>query len=94
MPSAGRPLGVFPESTYKASALNFAAGEALLLCTDGIIEAGSASGDEYGIDRLAASFAAARGSARVMAGQVYEAVASFQDMRLIDDDVTFLVVER
>jgi serine phosphatase RsbU (regulator of sigma subunit) len=93
MPSAGRPLGVFPESTYAATALSFAPGEALLLCTDGIIEAGSADDSEYGIERLAASFAEARGPARVMAGQVYEAVASFQDMRLIDDDVTFLIVE-
>ncbi|MCZ7558298.1 MAG: serine/threonine-protein phosphatase [Bacteroidia bacterium] len=93
-PAAGRPLGVFTHSTYQASRLDFRQEDVLLLCTDGIIEAGNADGNEYGLGRLSASFAAARGSAQDIAGQLYQAVASFQDMRLIDDDVTFLVVER
>ncbi len=91
--ASGRPLGVFPDSQYDVSESVFLPGETLLLSTDGIIEAGNASGEEYGIARLAEAFAEAPSPAQSIAEHVYASISAHQDMRIIDDDVTFLIVE-
>jgi len=51
---AGLPLGMFRDSEYVAHELRLAAGQVLLLYTDGLTEA-LAGGEEYGVGRAAAA---------------------------------------
>ncbi len=55
---AGLPLGLFEEAEYSARRLQLAAGDTLLLYTDGWTEASTARG-EYGVGRAAAALGAA-----------------------------------
>lgn len=54
MTTGGVVLGVFPESAYQEQSVTLAAGDRLILYTDGITEAMSGEGEEYGEDRLVA----------------------------------------
>jgi phosphoserine phosphatase RsbU/P len=91
--SGGRPLGVFSGSRYDEVTVDLAAGTMLLLYTDGVIEAGNADGEEFGLARLEHALRVAEGGAAEVSRQLYDRIAAFQDMNFIDDDVTFLVVE-
>ena len=53
-------LGVFPENAYEQGELTLEPGDRLVFYTDGITEARSAEGEEYGEDRLAAAAASVR----------------------------------
>jgi sigma-B regulation protein RsbU (phosphoserine phosphatase) len=48
----GTPLGLFPLVEYERVETTLAAGELLLLYTDGITEANNPQGEEFGLDRL------------------------------------------
>lgn len=91
--SGGRPLGVFSGSRYDEETVDLAPGTLLLLYTDGVLEAGNATGEEFGLARLEQALLTADGGADAAARQIYERVSAYQDMDFIDDDVTFLVAE-
>jgi sigma-B regulation protein RsbU (phosphoserine phosphatase) len=48
----GLMLGIFPESEYKSLSASLNTGDRFVLYTDGITEAPSASGEEFGMERL------------------------------------------
>ena len=48
----GLVLGIFPDGTYKSLNAPLAAGDRFVLYTDGILEAPSPTGEEFGMDRL------------------------------------------
>ncbi|MBZ5678972.1 MAG: PP2C family protein-serine/threonine phosphatase [Acidobacteriia bacterium] len=50
--NGGAVLGVFPEWKYEDSVVRLAAGDRLLLFTDGITEASARDGEEFGEERL------------------------------------------
>jgi len=52
--ATGLPLGVLPSVAYEQRDLTLAPGQLLLVYTDGITEAASPSGEEYGLERLTA----------------------------------------
>lgn len=52
----GLPLGLFPGSRYRPARLRLASDEALLLFTDGVIDAEDESGEDFGWTRLAEAF--------------------------------------
>jgi serine phosphatase RsbU (regulator of sigma subunit) len=91
--SSGRPLGVFSDSSYSASEIPVDDGDLLLLYTDGILEAGNAAGEEFGLARLERAFREGPGNAADASRHIYDAVSAYQDMNYIDDDVTFLTIE-
>ncbi len=91
--SSGRPLGVFPGSSYPSTDEAVGDGTLLLLYTDGILEAGNAAGEEFGLTRLARVFFDGPANAAETSRHIYDAVSAYQDMNYIDDDVTFLTVE-
>lgn len=91
--SGGRPLGVFSGSRYDEETVDLAPGTLLLLYTDGVLEAGNATGEEFGLERLEQVLLDADSGADVAARQIYDRVSAYQDMDFIDDDVTFLVAE-
>ncbi len=56
---ANVPLGVFPEATYDQEKIHLHEGDRLFVHTDGLTEASSPSGQEFGDDRLRAVLAEA-----------------------------------
>jgi serine phosphatase RsbU (regulator of sigma subunit)/anti-sigma regulatory factor (Ser/Thr protein kinase) len=56
--ATGMPLGLMPAMQYDEVVATIAAGETVLLSSDGIVEAHDPAGDMYGFPRLKAAFAA------------------------------------
>ncbi|MGH9713209.1 MAG: PP2C family protein-serine/threonine phosphatase [Candidatus Acidiferrales bacterium] len=48
----GTPLGIFPDQIYQHTGVNLESGDQLVLYTDGLTEAASADGEEFGEERL------------------------------------------
>ena len=90
----GIPLGIDREAVYRDDLLQLAAGDLLLLFTDGVHETMNESSEEFGIARL---LAAAEAAARLGAAGAVEALRArlegFRKQEPQRDDVTLLVVE-
>jgi phosphoserine phosphatase RsbU/P len=82
----GTLLGVEAEPVLEPYQLELAAGDTLVLYTDGVVDARDASGARFGETRLRdAVDAAAGGTAEAVAAAVDEAVAAFDPERTRDD---------
>jgi sigma-B regulation protein RsbU (phosphoserine phosphatase) len=92
--STGLPLGMFSDSSFISSGVRLAPGETLLLFTDGVTEANSADGTEFGTERLRASINgfAAGNPTELLQGCV-NAVAAFRDGTARNDDLTMLALK-
>lgn len=90
--NGGALLGVFPEWKYEDSVAQLAAGDRLLLFTDGITEAATPEGEEFGEQRLiAAATALAQRSSAELRDQLLTQAKTFCDFQL-QDDATLIVV--
>jgi serine phosphatase RsbU (regulator of sigma subunit) len=86
-------LGVFPQSQFDSGELQLEDGDRLVLFTDGITEARSASGNEFGEERLERVVAAApQASARALSDRILSAARSFRG-GAFEDDATLIVME-
>ena len=93
--STGLPLGMFSASRYSVQLAQVEPGESLLLFTDGISEATSASGGEYGVDGLSSAAGRRRHLLpREMAATCIEDVVSFGAGTQQADDQTLMVMQR
>lgn len=92
----GPVLGAFARTpTYEPLELAFETGQALVLCTDGIVEAKNAAGEEYGSERLLAICSHAAGeSASRIARAIRSDVEEFLDGNRSGDDTTIVVFRR
>jgi phosphoserine phosphatase RsbU/P len=93
--STGLPLGMFAASRYSINKVRLEPGDSLLLFTDGISEATSASGAEYGVDGL--SSAAVRGrymQPNELAADCFEKLQVFSAGARQKDDQTLMIVQR
>jgi sigma-B regulation protein RsbU (phosphoserine phosphatase) len=94
IPSTGPVVGVLNTPTWQSATLTLASGDYLLLYTDGVTEATPADDDDdefgrHGIERALRT--SARGSARMVASNVLEAVERHAGgMR--SDDLTLMAV--
>jgi phosphoserine phosphatase RsbU/P len=91
--SGGTVLGVFPDTGYDEAELPLAAGDRLLLYTDGITEARDGSGEEFGDERLAALLAEHRAlDANTLHQTILDRVTAFATDGF-QDDATLIAVE-
>jgi sigma-B regulation protein RsbU (phosphoserine phosphatase) len=92
--SRGGPvLGVFPQSQFDSGEVELADGDRLVLFTDGITEARSASGGEFGEERLERIVAASpQVSARALSDRILSAARTFRG-EAFEDDATLIVME-
>jgi len=88
----GIVLGLFPDAEYKETEISFAAGDRLVLMTDGITEATNNCGEEFGESRLIRLLVEARelGDSELQQ-KLLEAVTSFAG-RSLQDDATLVIV--
>ncbi len=88
------PLGMFSDTRYHEYYLAIEPGELLVLYTDGVTEAMSTAGEEFGRDRLASSVKAnANLSARDLIAAVHKDVIEWTDGQGMTDDGTFFVIK-
>lgn len=91
----GLPLGVFNDSRYSESVVEFLSGDILVLYTDGVVEATNARDEQFGIIRLQHLVSAAsERRAYEIVQMITSAVSEHSfDMDGPDDDLTILVIK-
>ena len=93
--ATGLPIGMFCTEQFGVSRVRMSAGDALLLCTDGVLEAEDGSGLEYGSDRLRAILAASQHLAPpALIDVCVNDLASFLGGAPCGDDVTLMAIRR
>jgi phosphoserine phosphatase RsbU/P len=93
----GLMLGMFTEATYSAVEISVGRGDRCLLCTDGILEARTTAGEEFGGARCAEVLKAQRTAPAAEAADALLAsvtkFAGYNVSRGQDDDMTLLVID-
>jgi phosphoserine phosphatase RsbU/P len=88
------PLGIEKGVTYQMQSLTLAGGDMMLLYTDGVTEAQSAEGMQFGMERLEQVTIAGRmGSARETIERVLHQVAEFSEGVSQFDDITCVALK-
>ena len=90
--STGAVVGLLPNATWRSVELQLRRGDTLLAYTDGVIESRNAAGEEFGMGRLRAALATARGSVREIASHIEAALDGYASQQ--EDDVTIIVARR
>jgi sigma-B regulation protein RsbU (phosphoserine phosphatase) len=90
----GMPLGAFAGATYDELAFELSQGDVYVFCTDGVYEAFSPAGEEFGAERLLDVVARHRheAAARIV-DAIFTAVDDFRGDRAQSDDVTAVVLK-
>ncbi len=95
LPASSYPVGMFPETSYDEGEVEVAAGDLLLLYSDGLSEARGPRGDEFGEERLIHLLArSASLPADALGRRLLEEVARFQEEERPHDDQSLVVVRR
>lgn len=95
VPSTGIPVGMFEDMVYTAGSVTLGPGSVILLYSDGIPEAETPDGSEYGMERLQQLLIDRRADgASVIMDAIQTDVASFLGEHPPTDDVTMLLVQR
>ncbi len=90
------PLGMFEDTHYHQHFLRFEEGQVLVIYTDGITEAASPTGEEYGQERLAKRVLESlqvRLPAKQLIDHIRKGVADFTERKFLDDDGTLFIVK-
>jgi len=91
----GMPLGLFGPAVYEEEELALAAGDTLLLFSDGMSEAANPAEEEFGDDRLIGSLCAERHlESDALLDSIFAQVKAFAGTQAQGDDMTALIVRR
>jgi len=92
---SGIPIGMFCDARFSVTRLRLSPGDTVLLYTDGVNEARSASGEEYGIDRLSGLLAgkSAHKTSDLIAACLRD-LETFRSGAPKEDDLTLMAVRR
>jgi sigma-B regulation protein RsbU (phosphoserine phosphatase) len=91
----GLLLGIMPETGYSAGTVRLERGDMLLIYSDGVTEAMSASGEQFGDDRLAEFLRESKDQSPVdVVDSLIERVREFSSRGKPTDDVTVVVMRR
>jgi phosphoserine phosphatase RsbU/P len=93
--STGKPIGIFPDSTYHERAAEITPGATLFLYTDGLNEAEDPDAKEFGYDRLREMFANVHHlDVAEVPARILTAVTHFERGARATDDKTIVVMRR
>ncbi|HEX8749099.1 MAG TPA: GAF domain-containing SpoIIE family protein phosphatase [Pyrinomonadaceae bacterium] len=94
MERGGLPLGMFRDTRYYEYYMSVEPGQVIVLYTDGVTEAASPEGEEYGRERLAqAALEAQDLSAREMISRIHKDVIDWTGGTGATDDITFFIIK-
>ena len=86
-------LGVDKTATYAVEAFDAPPHSTILLYTDGVVDAESASGARFGLNRLREKLPTKPGTAQSVITQVVKAVDEFRGKMPLGDDLTMVAVQ-
>jgi serine phosphatase RsbU (regulator of sigma subunit) len=87
-------LGVVKEQEFEERCCSFAAGDILLLHTDGLVDAENDSGEFFGTERLSNLLAALRNfEPEDILAAIFNELASFTENSSQSDDVSLVVIK-
>ncbi len=93
--STGVPIGLFCDSRYTSHEVEFGRGDSLVLYTDGLTDAATAAGQDYGEGRLAEVLRRGHGfGPRQTIHSVLSDLDSFIGGNPKSDDLTVMVLRR
>lgn len=92
--AGGPPLCVLEGFSYPVEQFTLAAGDLLLLFTDGLTESRNGEGDLYGTERLRAVLAAAGGAPEALLATIRADVCRFVGDGEAADDLTLMAIQR
>lgn len=88
------PLGMFEDARYHQHFIRFEQGQLMVIYTDGITEAASPTGEEYGGERLAKRVLDGfELSAKQLIDHIRKDVADFTERKFLDDDGTLFIIK-
>ena len=90
----GLPVGGLKDATYRTTEVKVASGDALVVVSDGVVEAESPAGEVYGFDRLLSVVASegATYTAQHLLESILHNVEVFSESKEQLDDITVVVV--
>jgi sigma-B regulation protein RsbU (phosphoserine phosphatase) len=90
--AGGLPFGIDPDANFEIATVQFQPGDALILYTDGVVEAFNTNGEEYGNDRwLAAIRSLPDVSAEKILQSLMSGVDQFVGATRQSDDITCMI---
>lgn len=96
--ASGLPLGLFAAAAsplpYRIQELEIAPGDNLIFYTDGIIEAMSSTGEQYGVERLENLLRDPRPTVEALSASILEDVERFGQGKRAIDDTTLVCLRR
>jgi sigma-B regulation protein RsbU (phosphoserine phosphatase) len=90
LPSTDIPLGMFENHRYSSRDLFIEPGDTMLLYTDGVVETVDEKGEFFGLDHLRGFVRSETRPPRALTAALYRRIAAHQDMKRLNDDVTFV----
>ena len=92
--STGTPLGMLPDPRYETREAPLAPGDRWLFFSDGLSEAMSQDGREFGLERIRDAFLTSHGrSPQEALDAMFAAAQGFTGQKALDDDATVLMLE-
>ncbi len=92
LPASGPPVGLFEDAVYDAGTMTLSGSGALLIYTDGVIEAADAADEEFGVARLTALAGAMYEKPDALLVAVMDAVRRWSGEREQGDDITLVAL--
>jgi len=93
--ATGVPMGMFCDGLYSTCQVRLAPGESLLLYTDGVSEARSPAGEEYGEERLETLLAQeSQAPPPALIRACLDALNAFRSGQPLLDDLTIMAIQR
>jgi sigma-B regulation protein RsbU (phosphoserine phosphatase) len=84
--AGGLPVGMFPHATYEQNAVELDPGDLVVAYTDGVTEAISPAGEEWGVDGLLRAVTViAAPSAEAIVSAIFDSMDEFSRGRQTDD---------
>lgn len=88
------PLGLFPQQEFKSQRIPLEPGQALLITSDGILDARNRAGDSFGEKGICASVAPPYPCSQKIIHDLLNALDGFSDVDTQQDDICALAVVR
>lgn len=89
---SGTAIGIFDEAVYEQTTIELSPGDALVLCTDGVLEATDEHGEQFGFERLELSLSSGTSRPRDIAERLQRDLREHVGDAAQYDDLTLIVV--
>ena len=91
-PATAVPIALLPEMETAPASFQLDPGDALVICTDGLLELQNDEGEVFGLDYTIESIAASDGSPCGIYSTLTQAIEDFHDLDRLDDDLSFVAM--